>query len=416
MQLHNKTSQLIGELIITQPDFIAKSIKQEMLDTAATAMEIMAKHSPSCELNQLVDKHGGISGLHIEDVHSLVMADQSVFPERIPIIVNKESSDETPQAPPNVSSALHKETAVIEPHVSRHVVTKESTTDPVLTVHEATSEAAFKEMPLSMVTSCATTPTGQPSRSTTSYTPLSVVSLSLKAQSTPLPMVTCCATTPAEQQSTLTSSHTPLPMVSLSSKAPSTPLPMATSSTTAVQDNTVSTHPHSLKWSRVQNKLVGVVPSTQPETPTIEQSTGSTTSGDKPATDLSLTRKYYEVLTLEQDDIIFISHIEVINSRCSVRLERISDEQTSELCECKSDTLSQSTNSDSTEPPAVKKKPSYRPKCKLSKARVRAKKIITERNKSEQNDGEPLTHQALITPPSQIPVPGQETEPETTDT
>ena len=103
LSAHSLTSRSIGELIITQPDFIARSIKQEILHTAATAMEISAKHSPSCELNRFVDTHGGISGLQIEDVRSLVLADQSVFPERIPI----EPVSSSITTPPNTGSTLH---------------------------------------------------------------------------------------------------------------------------------------------------------------------------------------------------------------------------------------------------------------------------------------------------------------------
>ena len=97
------TSRSIGELIITQPDFIARSIRQEILDTAATVMEISTKHSPSCELNCFVDTHGGISGLQIEDVHSLVLADQSVFPERVPI----EPVSSSLTTLPSTGSTLH---------------------------------------------------------------------------------------------------------------------------------------------------------------------------------------------------------------------------------------------------------------------------------------------------------------------
>ena len=213
----------------------------------------------------------------------------------------------------------------------------------------------------------------------------------------------------------LLSSHTPLPVVSLSANVLSSPLPVATSSTTAPLDKLVSTHSHMLIWSRVQNKLVEIDPSTLPKTPITEPSTDSTSIAQKSATDSALSRKYYEVLTPEQDDIVFISHTDVINSMCSVRLNRISDAQISELCEHRSDTLSQSTNSDSTEPPAAKRKPSYRPKHKPLKARVRAQKIITERNKNKQKGGEKLTSQTLSMPPTNIPTPMQEPEPEMTE-
>ena len=220
----------------------------------------------------------------------------------------------------------------------------------------ATSEAVLINTPLPMVTSYTTEPSGQTNILAAICTPLSVATLTSKTQPAPLPVVTSCTSTPCtEQQSMLSSSHTPLPVVSLPSNAMSTPLPMATSSTTAAQDNIMSTHSHTLKWSRVQNKLVEIDPSTLTEMPTTKQSTGSTTSGDKFATESSLSRKYYEVLTPEQDDIIFISHMDIINSRCSVQLDRISDEQISKLHEHKSDTLLQSTSSDSTKPTVVKR-------------------------------------------------------------
>ena len=294
------------------------------------------------------------------------------------------------------------------------MVTKESSTDPVSTLHMVTSEDVITDTPLPVVTVCATALSEQTNMSAVTYTPLSVAATTSKIQSAPLPMVTSHTTTQlTEQQSTLSSCHTPLPVVSLPAHVLSSPLPMATSTTTAALDNLMSTQSHMLKWSRVQNKLVEIDPSTLPKTPITEQSTDSTPLGDKPATDSTLSRKYYEVLIPQQDDIIFISHTDVINSRCSIRLDRISDEQILKLCEPKNDTLSTSTNSDSMEPPAVKRKPSYRPKHKPSKARVRAQKIITERNKNKQKEGEKLTLQALTTPPPpRTPAPVQEPKPE----
>ena len=56
------THRIIGELI-SQPDHIAKAIKQEMLDTTMTAMDITHKHSSTCELNKYVERHGGIDNL-----------------------------------------------------------------------------------------------------------------------------------------------------------------------------------------------------------------------------------------------------------------------------------------------------------------------------------------------------------------
>ena len=57
--------------IIDQPDVVAKAIKQELIDS--TVKDIVDKHSASCALNVFVQEHGGASGLHIEDVRSLIM-------------------------------------------------------------------------------------------------------------------------------------------------------------------------------------------------------------------------------------------------------------------------------------------------------------------------------------------------------
>ena len=72
------TNWTIGE-IISQPDYKAKAIKQEMLDTTMTAMDITHKHSSTCEFNKYVERHGGIDNLQIEDIRTLIQADRVVF-------------------------------------------------------------------------------------------------------------------------------------------------------------------------------------------------------------------------------------------------------------------------------------------------------------------------------------------------
>ena len=86
------THQTIGE-IITQLDYIAKAIKQEVLDTTTTAIDITHKHSSTCELNKNVEMHGGIDNLCIEDIRTLIQADQAVFPEMIPVTTTTNTQD-----------------------------------------------------------------------------------------------------------------------------------------------------------------------------------------------------------------------------------------------------------------------------------------------------------------------------------
>ena len=38
---------------------------------------------------------------------------------------------------------------------------------------------------------------------------------------------------------------------------------------------------------------------------------------------MNLTDKYYEVLTPSQDDVVCISHMDILNSRCTVQLEQL---------------------------------------------------------------------------------------------
>ena len=377
------TSRSIGELIITQPDFIVRSIKQEILDTTATAMEISAKHSPSCELNCFVDTHGGISGLQIEDICSLVLADQSVFPERVPI----EPGSSSLTTLPSTGSTLHVVSASMQPSTPQQAGTAMPTMAMISSLHVVTSDNVITNTPLPPVTVSTATTSEQINLSSNIHTPLPIQATTQSHKLTPLPMVTDC---PAAQvtchQNTPSSSHTPLPMVSLAANVFPSPLPMATT-LTAPLDNIVSTPSCTLKWSRVHNKLVKVDPNTLLTTMIAETSTDNSSIIQKPITDSgkhsTSSKKYYEVLTPQQDDIIFISHVDVIYSKCSVKLNRISDAQIAELCEHKNDTQSPSTSSDLTESPAVKRKTFYRPKHKPSRARVRAQKIITECKKTK---------------------------------
>ena len=65
------TSSIIGE-IISQPTFVARVIKQELLDSPTQS--IVEKHSSTCQINQFIQEHR-VTGLHIEDVQTLITAD-----------------------------------------------------------------------------------------------------------------------------------------------------------------------------------------------------------------------------------------------------------------------------------------------------------------------------------------------------
>ena len=91
-----------------------------MLDTAATALEITSKHSPSCELNKYVDKHRGISSLQIEDVRTLMSVDRAVFPEMIPVISYTPAPDTTNHPQHSVMEMEQRSTT--DSSIALHVV------------------------------------------------------------------------------------------------------------------------------------------------------------------------------------------------------------------------------------------------------------------------------------------------------
>ena len=129
-----------------------------------------------------------------------------------------------------------------------------------------------------------------------------------------------------------------------------------------------------------------------------------------------LLNKYYEVLTPEQDDIVHISHTDIIKSRCTVSLNRISEDRITGLTTSKHDTPLQMSSSESTESTAIKKKPCYRPKRKPSRARMRAQQIITACNKNKTRQELVLTQLvhsvSCAVPPEAEPKPD---EPEISD-
>ena len=69
-----KNSQQVISHLITQPALIPKNIKQELLDNTAKA--IAERHNTLCKLSKYVQEHGDMTGLQIEDEHSLIDSDQ----------------------------------------------------------------------------------------------------------------------------------------------------------------------------------------------------------------------------------------------------------------------------------------------------------------------------------------------------
>ena len=109
-----------------------------------------------------------------------------------------------------------------------------------------------------------------------------------------------------------------------------------------------------------------------------------------------LTDKYYQVLTPSQDDVVCISHMDIMKSRCTVQLEQINASIITSTETGVPIIPSQSSSTESSDTKTPKKKPSYQPKRKPSRARVRAQQIITARKKCKKI----LTSHSHKLPPS----------------
>ena len=78
------TSAVIGHLL-HQPANVAKEIKQELINCAAHT--IAGRHTESCEIAQFVsDKGSSSSTLHIEDVRSLLSAEEAANVKELPVV------------------------------------------------------------------------------------------------------------------------------------------------------------------------------------------------------------------------------------------------------------------------------------------------------------------------------------------
>ena len=329
-----------------------------MLDTTMTVIDITHKHSSTCELNKYVERHGGIDNLQVEDIRTLVQADQAVFPEMIPMTISTKIPDTGERA---ASSAVHT-----EPQPS-------------------------KEDILSVVTNPSLTAT----------TPIHDISADSTCTKTPLPVVTPLDPSLGKETMPAVMTATPLHVVtepttnsSIGIVAPSTPLTVSRTSASETSKQ--------LMWSRILNRPVELVPTAEaggednelPQ-PISSGNPGQSITADNPGT--NLTDKYYEVLTPSQDDVVCISHMDILNSRCTVQLERLNKNTIRSLETGVSTLPSQSSSTESSDTKVPKKKSCYQPKMKLSRDRVRAQQIITARKKCKK----PLTFQSHSLPPAE---------------
>ena len=344
-----------------------------------TAIDITDKHSSTCELNKYVERHGGIDNLQIEDIRTLVQADQAVFPEMIPMTIPTKITDIGEKA---ASSTIHTEPQASTEDVLSVVTNRSLATST--TMHNVNADSTHTKTPLPVVT-----PPGPL---------LGQETVPAEMTATPLHVVTLHGPLLGQETLPAETTATPLHVVTASdstigSTTASTPL--------TVTGTFASETSKQLKWSRILNRPTEPMPMTEtggddnklPQ-PKSSGDPGQSTTADNPNTNLS--DRYYEVLSPSQYDVLYISHMDIMNSRCTVQLEWLNKDSITSV-ETGTPTLpSESLSTESSDAKVPKKKPCYQPKRKPSRARVQAQQIITARKKSKKQ----LTFQSHNLPPA----------------
>ena len=358
------TSSIIGK-IISQPACVARGIKQELLDSATQS--IVEKHSSTCQINQFIQEHG-ITGLCIEDVRTLITADDHA---------TKFTAEQETSNLANLDDQLNVPVS-----------------ETALSMVTPTSIAMLPiTSPTTVVASIAT-------KTTLSMVTPKTSDINAFTDKTPLPMVTASLASATSTSGTLpmvTSSSTPSALHVVSTATTSKTLPVVT----VAQGDGGSSATACTKWSRITNRPLEkadrnntdttnkvdmpIIPKLQADIESVESSSQEqeTKTGSSEA-----DSRYYEVMNPEGDEVYHLSHQDIVACKCKVPLEKLSKKDITEIKdslqparpEAESSSSSTAPKPDST-PPKKPKKLSHHPKKQPSKARLHTQKIIRECNK-----------------------------------
>ena len=128
------------------------------------------------------------------------------------------------------------------------------------------------------------------------------------------------------------------------------------SETQTVSRSSTSKNNKQLKWSRIFNRPIEQLPT--PEVEEIDNDLSRPihfTTAETSST--NLTDKYYEVLSPSQDDVMRISHMDILNSRCIVQLKRLDKDTITSFTTGTSVLPMKSSSMESSDTTAPKKKP-----------------------------------------------------------
>ena len=443
------TRIIIGHLL-NQPADVAKNIKQELLDT--TAQQVLGRHESECEISQYLRTRDS-EGINVQDIQKALTAEtlhketqalsmvtnlpasqpsqetsttpalcevttlaaEMQIPDQTSLPVVMEGTSQIAMVNPPVPEPAHSVTNATEqgisvsqvPNKPLHVVTDD--TSQVAIVNPPTLEPAHSVTQVSVEQGILVSqapkalhvvmPTSfdvdMPSKTKRKYASHQSEKTSESAAK-PTCKVTPLIATPMQQKTEPTvattrpdaTDVTTEPIVSSTVRPGATALPVVTSTvTTAATSAMVQTSAAPISDSITQE----VVPSLCVVT--------ATTSHDDwtshPPADSS--SKYYNVMTAEGDDIIYLNHDDIIKCRCTVKLDRLSPGDILFICKTfkKSSGTQQSSSSlleaDMDEsadlvPDKIKKKISNRPRKTLSASRLKAQTVISENRKGGKRE------------------------------
>ena len=382
----NWDQSVVGH-IIDQPGLIAKEIKQELLDTAAQS--IASKHSSSCQINQFVQGKG-VTGIRIEDVRSLLDADENASSTMVSQDIAQrqalpEELDKLNKSQPQStrwSRIQHKripiedETSAIQTNQeSLNVVTNITTAAaaPLSTVTHPSVSQSHLTQPLSVVTASPIMPTLTMEVNAASLC-IATHSSVIQGQTTqPLSVVT---THPVETQtdSSKSLSETTAPATTDTSTVATT-IPLC-----VVTDQTITQHRSEQPLSVVTASATAETPSSSEIDKTLSMVTPSET-GAKAPVDCPASYRYYDVLTPEEDDIVSISHQEIMERQCNVTLDQLDPADIEDIQQKLRPRTVDTTPSTADQcSPLKKKRESHRPLRHPSKLRIAAQLKIRKRN------------------------------------
>ena len=332
-------TNIIGH-ITSQPPYLAKQIKQEIIDTAT--QNVMEKHTQDCALNKFIQEWQSNTGLCIEDVRTLITADTTSWAIKTEppysLSSNNESSvcvvtdptPETQQKPLLVVTAAAKE-ALINPDPITEpllvVMTGLPLDQPGLTeyTYDSTttrwSHLLNRPVPVSpkeTSVSCNVEPINQP------VFPEPEIEIP-DVQSAPNTAIitTTHGNSPANYQCTMATTSTMAVDTTIHGNNP--PNKQARDTTCGNPPDTVSTD--TTCGNTPDMSSTNTTRSNNPETikapEPLHLLPASNTASEQPLE--TPTSKYYEVLTPNKDDIISLCHNYIMANKCSVNLEKLNN-------------------------------------------------------------------------------------------